>query len=61
MTKQKEDTQRMGVHLWPRGYCWVAYKGMGTFSRGPDCKSKGGARRSGNAWAKRMNLTPEWE
>jgi hypothetical protein len=31
------------------------FESFGTFSRAQD------ARRSGNAWARRMGLTPEWD
>ena len=46
---------------WPAYFSWQAYLGKRWMQDERECTGEGGAQQSGNAWAKRMNLTPEWE
>ena len=60
-----EQTVRMRLQIFdpdsPRPQEWTAYVGGQWISSESLYATKGACRRNGNAWAKRMGLTPRWE
>ena len=63
MVKQKTVRMRLDHIGFGRPMCWwkAWLGGRWMFAADVMCTSDRGARRSGNAWAKRMGLAPKWE
>lgn len=60
--ERRKQTVRMRVLPMTGWWLWQSWSGSWRDDEELTvCKSPGGCKRSGNAWARRMGYTPEWE